>query len=80
MREKLKVELKDIKKRGDKLKVEINTLSSSLKNVIDKLEDTKLEIKDPVNGLSIPFATIPDCSGNTTNANRIKKHLDKNCH
>ncbi len=41
---------------------------------------TKLEIKDPITGSSIPFATIPDCSGNTTNSARIKKHLDKSCH
>ena len=40
---------------------------------------TKLEIKD-ANGVLIPFANIPDCSGNTTNSTRIKKHLDKNCH
>ncbi|MBA0884268.1 FKBP-type peptidyl-prolyl cis-trans isomerase [Flavobacterium undicola] len=33
-----------------------------------------------VNGVVTPFASIPDCSGNTTNASRIKKHLDKNCH
>lgn len=40
---------------------------------------TKLEIKD-ANGLMIPFANIPDCSGNTTNTTRVKKYLDKNCH
>lgn len=33
-----------------------------------------------VNGVVTPFMSIPDCSGNTTNASRIKKHLDKNCH
>lgn len=33
-----------------------------------------------VNGVVTPFASIPDCSGSTENANRIKKHLDKNCH
>jgi hypothetical protein len=33
-----------------------------------------------VNGVVTPFNLIPDCSGNTTNANRLKKHLDKNCH
>jgi hypothetical protein len=31
-------------------------------------------------GTIIPFASIPSCDGNTTNASRIKKHLDKNCH
>ena len=40
---------------------------------------TKIEIKD-ANGVVYPFASIPDCSGNTTNPARIKKHLDKNCH
>jgi hypothetical protein len=40
---------------------------------------TKLEIKD-ANGVMIPFAAIPDCSGNTTNTTRVKKYLDKNCH
>ena len=62
-----------------------DTDADGIPNYIDVDDDgdnftTKLEIKDPVNGLSIPFATIPDCSGNTTNVNRIKKHLDKNCH
>ncbi|MEN9908959.1 MAG: hypothetical protein RLZZ540_2108 [Bacteroidota bacterium] len=33
-----------------------------------------------VNGVVTPFNLIPDCSGNTTNASRTKKHLDKNCH
>jgi hypothetical protein len=33
-----------------------------------------------VNKVVTPFNLIPDCSGNTTNASRIKKHLDPNCH
>jgi hypothetical protein len=41
---------------------------------------TKIEIKNPATGLSYPFGDIPNCSGNTTDAARIKKHLDKNCH
>lgn len=41
---------------------------------------TKIEIKNPATGLSYPFADIPSCDGNTTDAARIKKHLDKNCH
>ena len=41
---------------------------------------TKIEIKNPATGLSYPFADIPSCSGNTTDAARVKKHLDKNCH
>jgi len=35
---------------------------------------TKLEIKNPLTGLSYPFADIPTCSGGS-----VKKHLDKNC-
>jgi hypothetical protein len=41
---------------------------------------TKIEIKNPATGLSHPFGEIPSCDGNTTDAARIKKHLDKNCH
>jgi hypothetical protein len=41
---------------------------------------TKIEIKNPATGLSYPFGEIPSCDGNTTDAARIKKHLDKNCH
>ena len=41
---------------------------------------TKIEIKNPATGLSYPFGDIPSCDGNTTDAARIKKHLDKNCH
>ena len=33
-----------------------------------------------VNGKLIPFDLIPDCSGNTTDPDRKKKYLDKNCH
>lgn len=33
-----------------------------------------------VNKVVTSFDLIPDCSGNTTNSSRIKKHLDKNCH
>jgi hypothetical protein len=33
-----------------------------------------------VNGVVTPFASIPDCSGDTTTPSRKKKHLDKNCH
>jgi hypothetical protein len=62
-----------------------DTDADGIPNFLDIDDDgdnftTKLEIKDPITGLSIPFATIPDCSGNTTNSARIKKHLDKNCH
>lgn len=39
---------------------------------------TKGEIKD-VNGKDYPFDLIPDCSGNQTNVNRTKRHLDENC-
>jgi hypothetical protein len=40
---------------------------------------TKYEIEDAL-GNPYSFDAIPDCSGNTTNTTRIKKHLDKNCH
>jgi hypothetical protein len=40
---------------------------------------TKFEITGS-NGVLTPFINIPDCSGNTTNASRVRKHLDKNCH
>nr|WP_314897325.1 FKBP-type peptidylprolyl isomerase [uncultured Flavobacterium sp.] len=40
---------------------------------------TKLEIKNPANGLPYLFADIPSCNGNTTDPTRIKKHLDKTC-
>lgn len=33
-----------------------------------------------VNGVITPFASIPDCSGDTTTENRKRKYLDKNCH
>ncbi|KDN56238.1 FKBP-type peptidyl-prolyl cis-trans isomerase [Flavobacterium seoulense] len=33
-----------------------------------------------INGVLTPFESIPDCSGNTTDTNRKRKHLDKNCH
>lgn len=41
---------------------------------------TKLEITNTTTGLAYPFGVIPDCSGNSTNPTRIKKHLDKTCH
>jgi FKBP-type peptidyl-prolyl cis-trans isomerase FkpA len=40
---------------------------------------TRFEITGS-NGVLYPFASIPDCSGNTTDLDRIKKHLDKSCH
>ena len=39
---------------------------------------TRGEIKD-ANGKYYPFDLIPDCSGNQTDPNRLKRHLDKNC-
>lgn len=49
-------------------------------NMVDIDDDgdgyqTKFEIKDPLTGLSYPFASIPNCPGGT-----VKKHLDKNCY
>jgi hypothetical protein len=43
---------------------------------------TSFEIKKPIDSPGSPnylFNDIPDCSGNTTNPSRLKKHLDKNC-
>lgn len=33
-----------------------------------------------LNGVITPFNLIPDCSGNTTNLDRKRKHLDPSCH
>jgi FKBP-type peptidyl-prolyl cis-trans isomerase FkpA len=41
---------------------------------------TKNEIKDPISGLPYPFADIPSCSGDVTTPDRLKKHLDTQCH
>ena len=43
---------------------------------------TLAEIKKPIDALGSPyylFNDIPDCSSNTTNPTRLKKHLDKSC-
>lgn len=40
---------------------------------------TRGEVKDK-DGKVYPFDLIPDCSGNQTNPNRKKRHLDKECH
>ncbi|HSD09085.1 FKBP-type peptidylprolyl isomerase [Flavobacterium sp.] len=39
---------------------------------------TRGEVKD-ANGKVYPYDLIPDCSGNQTDPNRLKRHLDKNC-
>lgn len=39
---------------------------------------TRIEITDS-EGNIIPFDLIPDCNGNTTNPDRLKKHLDPTC-
>jgi FKBP-type peptidyl-prolyl cis-trans isomerase FkpA len=39
---------------------------------------TRGEVKDK-DGNYYLFENIPDCSGNTTDLNRLKRHLDKNC-
>lgn len=41
---------------------------------------TKNEIKDPLTGSPYAFDLIPDCSGDNSDPNRIKKHLDIHCH
>ncbi len=56
-------------------------------NAFDQDDDgdnflTLSEIKKPIDSPGSPyylFNDIPDCSGNTTNPTRLKKHLDKNC-
>jgi len=40
---------------------------------------TKNELKKPDNSY-YQFNDVPDCSGNTTNPIRLKKHLDPSCH
>jgi len=40
---------------------------------------TRVEIKNPLGGLYL-YNLIPDCSGNTTSATRVRKHLDSACH
>lgn len=40
---------------------------------------TIVEIKNPLGGL-FPYNLIPDCSGSTSNPNRVRKHLDPACH
>ena len=62
-----------------------DTDGDTIPNFLDVDDDgdnytTKLEIKNSATGLAFPFATIPSCSGNTTDPARVKKHLDKSCH
>jgi FKBP-type peptidyl-prolyl cis-trans isomerase FkpA len=57
-----------------------DTDGDGVPNMLDIDDDgdgyqTKFEIKNPITGLSFPFANIPTCSGTTGK----KKHLDKNC-
>jgi hypothetical protein len=40
---------------------------------------TRVEIKSPSGSLYL-FDQIPDCSGSTSDPNRLRKHLDPNCH
>ena len=40
---------------------------------------TRVEIKNPLGGLYL-YNMIPDCSGSTTNPNRVRKHIDPACH
>ncbi len=60
-----------------------DTDGDGIPNFLDVDDDadgysTKTEIT--VNSVVTPFASIPDCSGNTTSTTRVRKHLDKNCH
>lgn len=40
---------------------------------------TRNEIRGE-DGQPLPFELIPDCDGNTTDPNRLRKHLDPSCH
>jgi FKBP-type peptidyl-prolyl cis-trans isomerase len=58
-----------------------DTDADGIPNFLDTDDDgdgssTRKEITD-ANGVLIPFAVIPACDGNTTNAARIKRHLVK---
>jgi FKBP-type peptidyl-prolyl cis-trans isomerase len=68
----------------DEIRYADDTDKDGIPNFLDVDDDadgfgTRKEIT-AVDGTLIPFASIPSCDGNTTNASRIKKHLDKNCH
>ena len=74
--------LEDVNNNGDL--TDDDTDGDGVINVLDIDDDgdgklTKNEIKNDA-GETYSFAEIPDCSGNTTDENRIKRHLDKNCY
>jgi hypothetical protein len=73
----MRVLAKDVVNPDDKDK-------DGIPNFLDADDDednytTRFEITGS-NGVLYPFASIPDCSGNTIDLDRTKKHLDKNCH
>ena len=65
-----------------------NTDGDNSVNALDGDDDndgylTFYETKKPAGSLGSAnylFNDIPDCSGNTTNSTRVRKHLDVNCH
>ncbi len=72
----------EVAKIGDDI-LKYDTDGDGTPNFLDIDDDgdghlTKNEIKNSA-GVTYSFDGIPDCSGNTTEANRIKRHLDKNC-
>lgn len=69
--------------------VDYDSDGDGLANMFDIDDDgdgvlTKREIRqsvDPITGAitNYPFASIPDCSGDTTTPTRIRRHLDNTC-
>lgn len=60
-----------------------DTDGDNIPDFLDRDDDgdqvlTRNEIKDS-EGNIIPFDLIPSCNGNTTDPNRLKKHLDPTC-
>lgn len=73
----------EVAKLGDDITL-YDTDGDGIPNFLDIDDDgdgqlTKNEIKNAA-GVNYSFESIPDCSGNTTEPNRIKRHLDKNCY
>lgn len=60
-----------------------DTDGDNIPDFLDRDDDgdqvlTRNEIKN-AEGVLIPFDLIPSCNGNTTDPNRLKKHLDPTC-
>ncbi len=68
---------------GDGSYYDDDTDGDGIPNYLDRDDDgdgtlTKDEIRK--NGVLQAYNDIEDCSGNTTDVNRKRKHIDKNCH